>query len=225
MLRAFKERLGLKPAVGRSTRIRDLVVELPSKPGKGDFRYGCRLGAYSYVNGTSRFYTTDVGRFCGIGTNVIIGGPEHPTDRISIHPFAYSDRTMFDEPDYSFMETRNPISALAQTRVGNDVWIGALSYVRRGVTIGDGAVIGAGSVVTKDVPPYAVVAGSPARILRYRFAPAIVERLLALKWWNYFPDRDIVGDWNKPIEEVVASFEAAISGNRLRLLTPEVVTS
>jgi len=85
-----------------------------------------------------------------------------------------------------------------RTRIGNDVWIGAgatLLGKGGGLTIGDGAIVGAGSVVTKDVPPYAIVGGNPARIIRYRFDEAIIRRLLALKWW----------DW--PVERIMAAKE------------------
>lgn len=191
----------------RHTASKNLTLELPSKPGNGDFRGECKLGAYSYVNGASRFYSTEIGRFCGIGMHVLIGGPEHSLDRLSIHPFSYSRRSQ----------------EILPTRIGNDVWIGAYAYIRRGVKVGDGAVVGAHTIVTKDVPPYAVVVGSPARILRFRFSLEIIERLLALQWWQYFPERKIVGDWDKPIEQVVEAFETAASNGTLRKLVPKTV--
>ena len=72
-------------------------------------------------------------------------------------------------------------------RIGSDVWIGSNACILRGLAVGDGAVIGAGSVVTKDVPPYAVVVGNPARVLKYRFSEEVIARLLRLEWWN-MPD-------------------------------------
>lgn len=209
----------------RHTASKNLTLELPSKPGNGDFRGECKLGAYSYVNGASRFYSTEIGRFCGIGMHVLVGGPEHSLDRLSIHPFSYSRRNSFpNDSSYQELKTRSPASQeILPTRIGNDVWIGAHAYIRRGVKVGDGAVVGAHAIVTKDVPPYAVVVGSPARILRFRFSLEIIERLLALQWWQYFPERKIVGDWDKPIEQVVEAFEAAASNGTLRKLVPKTV--
>jgi acetyltransferase-like isoleucine patch superfamily enzyme len=68
--------------------------------------------------------------------------------------------------------------------IGNDVWIGTGAIILRGLSVGDGAVIGAGAVVTKDVPPYAIVAGNPARVIKYRFEEAVIKRIQASKWWE-----------------------------------------
>lgn len=74
-------------------------------------------------------------------------------------------------------------------RIGNDVWIGAGAQVLSGVSIGDGAIVGAGAIVTRDVPPYAIVAGNPARHIRYRFAPDVIDELLRLQWWDWSEER------------------------------------
>jgi acetyltransferase-like isoleucine patch superfamily enzyme len=79
---------------------------------------------------------------------------------------------------------------VVRTTVGNDVWIGEGVFVKAGITIGDGAVIGMGAVITKDVPPYSIVAGNPARFIRFRFDNDVVEALLEMKWWN-FPDSEL----------------------------------
>ncbi|WP_281040324.1 MULTISPECIES: CatB-related O-acetyltransferase [unclassified Mesorhizobium] len=103
--------------------------------------------------------------------------------------------------------TRGPIV------VGHDVWIGARAIIMSGVTIGNGAVIGAGSVVTKDVPPYAIVAGSPARIIRYRFSPDVVDRIQASEWWTWSDERirDQIKLLTMSGEDFAASFDANIS--------------
>lgn len=221
--------MGLRTWLGLrrpKNQCQNLTRELPSKPGKGDFRGNSFLGAYSYVNGTSRFYQTEIGRFCGIGTHVLIGGPEHPTDRISIHPFSYSSDEKFPgDRLYQGMKSETTSDAVVlPTVIGNDCWVGAHAYVKRGVRIGDGAVLGAHAVVTKDVPPYAIVVGTPARILRLRFSPEIIERLLELRWWDYVPDRQIVGRWDRPIDEVVTALESAQKDGCLRRLNPKVTT-
>lgn len=140
-----------------------------------------KLGSYSYVGANSRLLRVTVGKFCCIGPDVIAGLGRHPSsDFVSIHPVFYSpnakvgttfaDRSYFDETDHIM--------------VGNDVWIGARAIIVDGVSICDGAIIAAGAVVTRDVPPYAIVGGVPAKIIRYRFAPHQIDALLASKWWD-----------------------------------------
>jgi acetyltransferase-like isoleucine patch superfamily enzyme len=105
-------------------------------------------------------------------------------------------------PGRTYRSTRN-------TTVGNDVWIGYGAMILGGASVGDGAVVAAGSVVFSDVPPYAVVAGNPAKIMRSRFSPEIVERLLRIQWWSWPDDRIRANlDWfHKPISEFVARFD------------------
>jgi carbonic anhydrase/acetyltransferase-like protein (isoleucine patch superfamily) len=95
---------------------------------------------------------------------------------VSSSPFFYKNEKLSKDRTY-FEEYR-------QTIIGNDVWIGARAILIDGITVGDGAVIGAGAVVTKDVPPYAIVGGVPAKIIKYRFEPEVIEFLLASQWWN-----------------------------------------
>lgn len=139
------------------------------------------IGDFSYVEPFCRLCSTDMGRFCSIAPFCMIGPPSHPVDHVSTHPAfflrcEYYGYTLLDESRDDWEGVR--------TRIGNDVWLGAGAFVRRGVSIADGAVIGAGAVVTSDVPPYAVVGGVPARIIRYRFDHATISRLLRLEWWN-----------------------------------------
>jgi acetyltransferase-like isoleucine patch superfamily enzyme len=126
-----------------------------------------------------------IGAFCSIGPDVVfVTGGIHPVDWVSSFPF----RAKFGLPG-AFKDgmpmTRGPVV------VGNDVWIGGEAMVLSGVTIGDGAVVAARAVVTRDVPPYAVVAGTPARLLRFRFDERTVEELLQIRWWEW-PDKKIV---------------------------------
>ena len=106
---------------------------------------------------------------------------QHPTDTFSTSPVFYED--VFEEP---FRVTqRSGYKNLVQTTIGNDVWIGSGVKIKTGITIGDGAVIGAGSVVTKDVAPFSIVAGVPAKLIKMRFSPEIIERIQTLAWWQY----------------------------------------
>lgn len=178
----------------------ETIIESPARLDYGVFKFGF-MGAFSYIgiNGSSTFmvHVESIGRFCSIAANVICGQSEHPTDFVSASPifvgFSLKGR------DVDTFRERNQIglakagrklnAALGERankiRIGNDVWIGEAAFIRRGVTIGDGAIIAARAVVTRDVPPYAIVAGTPARIIRYRFEPEVIAELLRLQWWNY----------------------------------------
>lgn len=135
------------------------------------------LGDFSYIGPECRFNYTKIGKFCSIGPGVYAGLGIHPTSTfVSSSSFFYTkDKQSKDRP--YFEEYR-------QTTIGNDVWIGSRAILIDGITIGDGAVIAAGAVVTKDVPPYAIVGGIPAKIIKFRFEPEVIEFLLASQWWN-----------------------------------------
>lgn len=139
-----------------------------------------RIGDYSYVNDGTLIGSGTIGKFCSVGYYCEIGMHEHPVDYISTSSMLYGPRNIFAE-ECKWDEFSNP------PVIGNDVWIASKAVILQGVCISDGAVIAAGSVVTKDVPPYAIVAGVPARIVRRRFNPHEIDALLALQWWNMSP--------------------------------------
>lgn len=146
-----------------------------------------RVGAYTYINRYSRIHVhSKIGRYCAIARSVEVGPPEHPSGWLSISPFQYNGHHFDEVEGYTDLPSRKWQSA-APCVIGNDVWIGAKAVIRRGVSIGDGAIIGAGSFVNKDVPPYAIVCGSPAKIVRYRFSQDVIRRLLDLEWWTLSP--------------------------------------
>lgn len=116
------------------------------------------IGDYTYINNGSKILSGNIGRFCSIGYDAIIGPEEHPINIILTHPISYTEK-------YKGITNKNHLKFEMKDEpiIKDNVWIGAKSIILRGVTIGEGAIIGANSVVTKDVPPYAVVVGSPAR--------------------------------------------------------------
>lgn len=149
------------------------------------------IGEYSYLGANTEIINkkeTTIGKFCSIAADVFIGTSAHPTNFITTHPFAYrKDLPAIDNlikiPPENLVNFEKDIAK--PITIGNDVWIGLRSIVLDGVNIGDGAVVAAGAVVTKDVPPYAIVGGVPAKTIRYRFSERIISELLELKWWNY----------------------------------------
>lgn len=162
-----------------------------------------KIGAFTYFNGNNTMCSlSTIGRFCSIGENVLCGLLEHSTRTISSSPVFCTHNTnawwpefheLFDDVEWYENEVGNTMKTFSQHKrkrivIGNDVWIGYGTIINRGVSIGDGAVIAAGSVVTKNVPPYAIVGGTPAKIIRMRFEEKIIQKLLELKWWEYGPN-------------------------------------
>lgn len=141
-----------------------------------------KIGKYTYINNNTHltYNVTSIGAFCSIGEGAKIGLVSHPMNYISTHNFIHDPYFDFvKQQKYKASEQAGP------TVIGNDVWIGSNAVVLAGLTIGDGAVIGAGAVVTKDVPPYAVVAGVPAEIKKFRFDPDMIAKLQDIKWWDF----------------------------------------
>ena len=141
------------------------------------------LGDYSYLGPRCIAGDATIGKFCAIAADVRIGAPNHPMGRPSMHRFTYC-------PEYYSAEAVRDVSFFDQRRedravIGNDVWIGHGVIVLPGVKVGDGAVLAAGAVITKDVQPYTIVGGVPARFIRERFTRAIAERLASIAWWDW----------------------------------------
>ncbi|GGH56144.1 hypothetical protein GCM10007423_64420 [Dyadobacter endophyticus] len=142
---------------------------------------GCKVNRHTYVGKNSYFSNATIGSFTSIGPDVICGMGGHPLSFVSTYPGFYKKAiagSTFFGTEFSFEEKK-------ESTIGNDVWIGARAIIIGGVNIGDGAVVASGAVVTKDVPDYAIVAGVPAKIVKYRFDPEEIAGLQRLKWWSY----------------------------------------
>lgn len=129
---------------------------------------------YSYIN-SGYLYNCVIGKYCSIGQNVSLGPGEHYINHLSTFPI---NNLVLGKKDLTEFKVSLP------AMIGNDVWIGNNAVILQGIKVGDGAIVAAGAVVTKDVEPYSIVGGVPARVLKKRFDEETIQKLLALAWWN-----------------------------------------
>ena len=161
------------PHIGRG-----VIVGSGSSIARGvELGAGVKIGDCSYLNFGAIIGGGEIGRFCSIGPYAVIGMPEHPISYLSTSPRLYGKSNVFDLPSTWEEFPFPPV-------IGSDVWIGASAFIRQGVRIGHGAIVGAGSVVIRDVAAYEIVGGVPAKRIRSRFEPYVVNQLLASRWWE-----------------------------------------
>ncbi|MBZ8119905.1 chloramphenicol acetyltransferase [Roseovarius sp. LXJ103] len=179
--------------------------------GRGSRLAHSNMDDYSYCDRFADIANTCVGKFSNIAAFVRIGATDHPMERASLHHFQYRSADYFEDTEHDdawFAHRRS-----RRTVIGHDTWLGHGAQVRPEVTIGHGAVIAGGAIVTKDVPPYMIVAGIPATPLRFRFEPKIADRLMALAWWDWPHDRlrGALDDFrNLGAEEFLERYEGTI---------------
>ena len=224
----------------------DTVVEAPVRFGNTNKLTIKRVGAFTYTNYNCFIRADSIGCFCNIAPNVSIGMGGHDYTNISTSAvfemkkgskgkFSLTQFTgWFDQDEEWANKMRQQILKKSSLRekpfagkvvIGNDVWIGGNVSIMAGVKVGDGAVIGSGAVVTKDVEPYAIVGGVPAKTIKKRFDDETIEKLLALKWWDYDPSIFIGIDYTQNIKEAVKILEERISQNPEKLKTDEYIIS
>lgn len=195
------------------------------------------IGKYSFAGSGSVFERTEsIGRHCSIASDVIVGRAFHPTTFLSSSKVFYAGAgSTLNGPEFeAFARDAAPKRLQARQRwieietnrhpdirIGHDVWIGDRVIVMQGVTIGHGAVVAANAVVTRDVPPYAIVGGVPAKVISYRFSPDIIERLLAVAWWD-MPLSALANVPFHDIEAAVPAIEAVRAAGAPPLLQTEL---
>lgn len=174
---------------------RNTFIESPASLKWTVIEHSLVLGAFSYqVSGTC--FAARIGRYCSFGEDIQIGRQNHPMTWISTSPAFYLGDKLFgldegfsgaeDYHNYKF-SYEGPHTKAKITKIGNDVWIGHGAFICAGVTIGDGAIIAAKSVVSKDVPAYSVVAGNPAVVKKFRAPTELIPKLLRARWWRFAP--------------------------------------
>ncbi|SEL21236.1 chloramphenicol acetyltransferase [Pacificibacter marinus] len=183
------------PFIHPDCEVSDTTFGAFNEIGRGTRLAHSHFDDYAYCDRYCDIANATVGKFSNIAAFVRIGATDHPMDKASLHHFHYRSADYFDDETqdddwFAHRRTRRSV-------IGNDTWLGHGVQVRPDVTIGHGAVIAGGAIVTKDVPSYMIVAGIPAVPLRPRFAPDIVERLLALAWWDWPHEqlRQALGDF------------------------------
>ena len=178
------------------------------------------MGAYSYCS-SELPRNTIIGRYCSIGEKISTMGYQHPLDRFTTSAVTYSNSEFSLKNNYII---ENNLNENQNITIKNDVWIGANAVLKPGITIGNGAVIACNSVVTKDVPDYAIVGGVPSKTIRYRFSQDTINKLLKLKWWEYdFLDfQEIPLDSN--IDDFIINIQKLISSGSIQKYVPAIFT-
>lgn len=195
------------PLIHDGAKVTDSSFGAYVEIGAGSHIAHSEIGDYSYCARYADIANATVGKFSNIAAFVRIGATDHPLHTASLHHFLYRSGDYWDdaEHDADFFEHRRSRRAV----IGHDTWIGNAAMVKPEVTVGHGAVIAAGAVVTHDVAPYTIVAGTPAKPLRLRQPPEIAERLIALGWWDWSHDRlrDALEDFrNSPAEAFLEKY-------------------
>lgn len=189
-VRIVNSEIGSLCCVGDDCDIENSILCDKTELGRRNLLRKVTLGKGSYTGTNTILKNSAIGKYCCLGWNISIGGGQHNYSNVSMYTDYWYHRTFgilcLDNSD-SVNETA------AECNIGNDVWIGAGANIMGGVSIGDGCVIGAGAVVTKNVEPYSIVVGIPGKVVKKRFDDEVIQLLLRLQWWNW-PEEKIVSE-------------------------------
>lgn len=204
-----KRQLGVEPWIDPTAMVRESTLGAWTAVGARTTIAESSLGDYSYVVNDASIVYSQIGRFCSIAAHTRLNPGNHPLAKAALHHFSYRTVSydLGEEDDAEFFAWRRA----KQVRLGDDVWIGHGAVVLPGVSIGTGAAVGASAVVSRDVPPFAVVSGFPARLLYWRFEEKVREGLLRIGWWNWPREqlRAAMADFRKlTAEAFVEKYEA-----------------
>lgn len=171
------------PLIHQDCHIKNATLGRYTEVGRGSVVLNSTLGDYSYCARYADIANAEVGKFCNIASFARLGPTDHPMDRASLHHFLYRSADYWEDADHdeAFFARR----ASRRLRIGHDTWIGHNAIIRPEVSVGHGAVVAAGAIVTKDVPPYTIVTGVPAQPMRRRYDERTAERMIALAWWDW----------------------------------------
>ncbi len=159
----------------------DSIISKKSKINRFSKVYSSSILEYSYIGPKTELVLASVGKYCSIAQNCSIGLATHTMNNISTSPI-FTEQ--YNATSFSWIDKDTINHKKNIVEIGNDVWIGKNATILSNVKVGNGAIIGTGAIVTKDVPDYAVVAGVPAKIIKYRFSEEVINRLLEIKWWD-----------------------------------------
>ena len=226
-VRRLFDATGLSLAPGKYHINTANVFEPPCKVGRSaDFKASLNFGAFSTSNGVLNdgiVFRAKIGRYCSIAKHAKIGLLQHPVSWLGTASvfFDSSGKHMFNWDGIHVI----PFESQGDTEIGNDVWIGSGASIMTGCKVGDGAIIASEAVVTHDVPPYAIVGGVPARVIRYRFDEDTIKELLDLRWWRY--DLADLGeiDWRNTKAAIAAIRERLAKHPEIKPYEPKPVSA
>jgi len=172
-----------RPLIHPDCTLTDVELGRFTEVGRGTRIAHARLGDYSYCDRFCDIANAEIGKFANIASSVRIGATDHPLDRASLHHFMYRSADYWADAAHDEAWFAHRRSRLAH--LGHDTWIGHAAQIKPEVRVGHGAVVAAGAVVVRNVAPYTIVGGVPARVIRARQPEPVAERLIALAWWDW----------------------------------------